>query len=65
MKTYCFDVDGTICSNTDGDYEAAEAFPEIIERINSLYDSGATIYFQTARGATTGTGCVPANGACA
>ena len=48
--TYVFDIDGTICSLTPSKYEEAEPFPERIEKINSLYDQGHTIIFQTARG---------------
>jgi len=50
---YCFDIDGTICSNTDGDYEAAIPYPEIIAKVNALYEEGHTIYYMTARGYTT------------
>ena len=48
--TYVFDIDGTICSITDGDYNKAEPILERIEKINQLYDAGHTIHFQTARG---------------
>ena len=51
---YVFDIDGTICTNTNGDYEEAKPFTDIIESINSLYDNGDTIKMMTARGATTG-----------
>ena len=51
---YCFDVDGTICTNTNGDYEKAEPFRDIIRTVNVLFDEGNTIYFYTARGSTTG-----------
>ena len=54
MKVYCFDIDGTLCSNTDGDYESAEPFPERIEKVNSLKASGCVIKLFTARGSTTG-----------
>ena len=54
MAVYCFDIDGTICTNTEGDYEQAEPFPEVIDRVNHLYKAGHTIIFYTARGATTG-----------
>ena len=47
---YVFDIDGTICSKTDGDYENAEPFEERIKKINELYEKGETIFFQTARG---------------
>jgi len=54
MTVYCFDIDGTICTNTDGDYEQATPFREVIEKINHLYDMGHKIIFFTARGSTTG-----------
>ena len=50
MKIYVFDIDGTICSNTFGEYEKAEPIEARINIINNLYDSGNTIIFQTARG---------------
>jgi hypothetical protein len=48
--TYVFDIDGTICTNTDGDYENALPFENRIKRINQLYDEGNIIHFLTARG---------------
>ena len=48
--TYVFDIDGTICYNTDGDYDQAQPFPDRIEKVNILYDAGHKIIFQTARG---------------
>ena len=48
--TYVFDIDGTICSLVDGEYQDAEPFKEEIEKINQLYDDGNTIIFHTARG---------------
>jgi len=47
---YVFDIDGTICSTTDGDYEKAQPFKERIKKINKMYERGETIFFQTARG---------------
>jgi hypothetical protein len=52
--TYCFDIDGTVCTNTEGDYERAEPLPEVIARINALYDAGHRIKLFTARGTVTG-----------
>mgnify|MGYP003627407814 CR=1 FL=1 len=48
--TYVFDIDGTICTNTEGQYELATPFEERIAKINELYDAGNTIVFFTARG---------------
>ena len=50
MKTYVFDIDGTICTNTYGDYISAEPYKKRIEKVNQLYDEGNTILFATARG---------------
>ena len=47
---YVFDIDGTICSKSDGDYSKAQPFQERIDHINNLYDMGHTIVFHTARG---------------
>lgn len=54
MTVYCFDIDGTICTNTDGNYEQAIPFREVIEKINALFDKGHKIIFFTGRGSTTG-----------
>ena len=51
---YCFDIDGTLCSNTFGDYERAVPDPEAIVRLNELFASGHQIILFTARGGTTG-----------
>ena len=51
---YCFDIDGTICNNTYGKYEDAKPFLDVIQRINTLYDTGNKIILFTARGTTTG-----------
>ena len=51
---YCFDIDGTICTKTEGDYERAEPYHEAISRVNALYDAGHRIILYTARGSTTG-----------
>ncbi|MFH0959753.1 MAG: hypothetical protein V1897_13735 [Pseudomonadota bacterium] len=51
---YCFDIDGTLCTKTDGAYGDAKPFPERIAVVNSLYEAGHTIKLFTARGSTTG-----------
>ncbi len=50
---YCFDIDGTLCSNTFGEYEKAKPLFKRIEIVNNLYDDGHTIKLFTARGSTT------------
>ena len=50
MKRYCFDIDGTICNNTWGNYDQALPFNDRIDFINSLYDEGHHITYFTARG---------------
>lgn len=50
MKTYVFDIDGTICSQTAGDYENAMPYKRRIKTINRLFEEGNIIIFQTARG---------------
>tara|TARA_Y100000589_G_scaffold331312_1_gene384278 strand:+ start:4251 stop:5159 length:909 start_codon:yes stop_codon:yes gene_type:complete len=54
MKIYSFDIDGTICTNTYGDYEKADPFLERILSINNLFKKGNIIKLFTARGSTTG-----------
>lgn len=54
MKTYVFDIDGTICTNTSGKYDLASPFEERIIFINKLYEEGHYIKFFTARGSSTG-----------
>ena len=53
-KTYCFDLDGTLCTNTEGDYESALPYTERISIVNDLYEKGNTIIIETARGSKTG-----------
>lgn len=48
--TFVFDVDGTICTNSNGDYISAKPYKYRIEKINRLYEEGNTIIFHTARG---------------
>jgi len=45
-----FDIDGTICENSDSDYENSTPIEERIEKVNELYADGHTVIFQTARG---------------
>jgi len=53
--TYCFDIDGTICSmDPDHNYNNAYPFEDVITEINRLYDAGHTILLATARGNGSG-----------
>ena len=52
-KIYVFDIDGTICTNTNGAYEAAQPYIDVVEKINKLYNDGNTIKMMTARGSQT------------
>ena len=45
-----FDLDGTLCNNTDGEYELAAPIVERISKVNELYDEGNHITIFTARG---------------
>lgn len=53
-KNYCFDIDGTLCTNTEGSYENAEPFADVIVKVNELHAQGCHIQLYTARGTTTG-----------
>ena len=57
---YCFDLDGTLCTQVDPDnhgvystigetYEAAQPLESRIARVNQLYDEGHHILIDTAR----------------
>lgn len=52
-KVFCFDLDGTICTNTFGDYENAQPFENAILKVNSLYDLGNQIKIFTDREPTS------------
>lgn len=50
---YCFDLDGTLCTNTNGIYSEAQPFYNRISIVNELYNNGNEIIIDTARGSTT------------
>lgn len=50
---YCFDLDGTLCSQ-ENDYNECIPFLDRIQEVNRLYDEGHTIIIDTARGSKTG-----------
>ena len=47
---YVFDLDGTLCTLTDGFYENAVPHTARIEKVNKLFDEGHHITIYTARG---------------
>lgn len=47
---YVVDIDGTICTITDGAYEKSTPILHRIDKINKLYDEGNHIVYLTARG---------------
>lgn len=47
---YVFDLDGTLCTDTKGNYLFAEPIVDRIEKVNSLFDAGHQITIFTARG---------------
>jgi hypothetical protein len=51
---YIVDIDGTICTTTNGDYANAEPYLSRIQHLNMLYDAGNEIHYWTARGANSG-----------
>ena len=52
---YIVDIDGCVCTKVEGDnYAAAKPVPEVIARVNALYDEGHHIEYWTSRGFTTG-----------
>jgi branched-subunit amino acid aminotransferase/4-amino-4-deoxychorismate lyase len=53
-KTLCFDLDGTLCTNTGGAYDTAQPFPWAIARVNALGAAGYRVIVFTARGTATG-----------
>ena len=54
-KIFCFDIDGTICTLTEGNiYKNTEPYADAVTEINRLYDEGNTILMMTARGSVSG-----------
>lgn len=52
---YCFDLDGTICTNVeDSMYHEAKPDIDVVREINRLYESDHTIKIMTARGSVSG-----------
>lgn len=47
---YVFDIDGTLCTDTQGDYKSAQPFIDRIALVNLLFEEGNRIILYTARG---------------
>ena len=45
----CFDIDGVLCDQVEGDYEEAQPHARMIALVNRLYDRGFTIVLHTSR----------------
>lgn len=48
-KTFCFDIDNTICSTNKANYSKSKPKIKVIKLINDLYDNGHTIKIFIAR----------------
>tara|TARA_A100001015_G_C15010552_1_gene722867 strand:+ start:2027 stop:2404 length:378 start_codon:yes stop_codon:yes gene_type:complete len=48
-RTFCFDIDNTICKTKNGDYKNSKPIKYVISFINNLYDKGHYIFFYTSR----------------
>lgn len=49
LKTICFDIDGCICLQRDGDYENAAPNQKAIDLVNRFFDRGYKIVLFTSR----------------
>lgn len=54
VKTYCFDLDNTLCNTTGEDYSKSTPILKRIKIVNKLYDDGNKVIIFTARGSLTG-----------
>jgi len=49
LKTFCFDIDGVICSTKGNNYKKSKPKINSIKKINKLYLEGHTIWIFTSR----------------
>ena len=49
LKTFCFDLDNTLCKTLGSNYSNSKPDKKAINLVNSLYDYGHTIKIYTAR----------------
>ncbi|HKM72867.1 MAG TPA: hypothetical protein VJX94_22850 [Stellaceae bacterium] len=45
----CFDIDGVLCEQVEGNYAAAQPNREMIELVNRFYERGCRIVLHTSR----------------
>lgn len=53
-KTFCFDIDGTLCESVESNYPESVPIEDRIRLVNSLKAAGHKIVLFTARGASSG-----------
>jgi ribonucleotide monophosphatase NagD (HAD superfamily) len=51
---YVLDIDGVLVKTDGVDYRSSVPIPEVIRRVNKLFDEGNVIILYTARGSKTG-----------
>jgi hypothetical protein len=49
VKTICFDIDGVLCNQVEGNYQQAQPNRAMIALLNRLYDRGERIVLHTSR----------------
>ena len=54
LKTFCFDLDDTLCKTNGCDYSSSQPYEDRINLVNQLYKQGHTILIDSARGSGTG-----------
>lgn len=54
LKTFCFDLDDTLCKTNGCNYEKSQPHKDRINFVNELYNQGHTILIDSARGSGTG-----------
>ena len=55
FKTFCFDLDETLCNTQGTNYLQSTPIKSRIDYVNNLYKQGHTIIIDSARGSGTGT----------
>ena len=53
-KKFIIDIDGTICTKTNSEYNSCIPIYKNINKFNYLYEQGHEVHYWTARGANSG-----------